>query len=179
MDLRPRRSRLLARGLWLAAAGVVLVSVLVLGVMLVNIARSQIHSGGDPQGRMLAELQPVATAIPPDAQVLQREARESAWTACGGKPQSGGWTWVDVSVNFETSLPPAAVTDAVDRQLTRTGWERGPGPQSTPSGVDVTWVRRLAGGATASARLYPAGKPGVWWLNAMAPPFGTRFLASC
>lgn len=179
MDQPSRRVRLPTRTLWLIAAGVVLVAVLGLGAALVTIGRGDVHSGGDPQGRMLAQLRPVATAVPPGAQVLRQEERDSTWTVCAGQPRSGGWTWVDVAVNFQTSLPPAAVADAVDRQLSQTGWGRGPEALTTPSGGDVTWVRRLADGTRASTRLYPAGKPGVWWLNAMAPPAGTEFVASC
>jgi hypothetical protein len=147
------------------------------GVVAVIFVRPEVHTGGDPQGQMLAELKPVATALPPDAQVLKREEREPVWTTCDGQPRSGGWTWVDVSVNFETSLPPDAVMNAVNRQLSQAGW-KGPEPRGTAA-AGASWGKRLAGGTTAGTQLYSAGKPGVWWLTATAPPMGTEFLASC
>jgi hypothetical protein len=154
----------------LAGAGIV--AAVVVGLLALA-GQGGPHSGGDPGGRILAELKPAAAAVPAGAQVLSHEDSEPSWAACDGAPGSG-WTEASVTVQFSVSLSSSQLVDRADRQLVGRGWRL-----VQASGTGATWTKAVAGGVQAAAVLSPADRSGVWWLRASAPAQGAQFAGNC
>lgn len=170
---------------WPAAVAVALVvTVAVAAVVLVS--RGPTHEGGDPGGHMVAELMPVANAVPPAVHVISRDYRAAAWVECDGAP-GAGWTDPEIAVHFSTPMPSDQVVDRVAQQLTRGGWQLDhartsawPAPRGGPDTyTEAVWRKRLADGATAAAVLHSSDQWHDWWLSASAPPIGTEFPDNC
>jgi hypothetical protein len=171
---------------WLAVAAVVLVAAVATVAVVVLTSRAPTHEGGDPGGRMLAELALVANAVPADVRVISREYRDGSWAECDRAPGSG-WTPPIVSVHFSTPLPPDQLVSRVGQQLTRAAWQldhAGTSAWRPPRGAPDTyteaiWRKRLADGATATAVLHSSDWWHDWWLYASAPPVGAEFPDNC
>jgi hypothetical protein len=61
------------------------------------------HPGGDPDGRLLAALNSVVVAAPPDAQIVYVHKRESHLGSCDGMAGAWGWTNVGFEAGFASS----------------------------------------------------------------------------
>lgn len=166
-----RRRRLLLGAAVVVIAGLAVAGLLVAG-RLVN--RSP-HGDPDPGGRILAGLRTVESAIPADAEVLQRQADEPLWDSCDGRAQTAGWDDVTVSVQFRTTQPPETLLAQVQTALSAAGWHGG-NDFSTPLGPGGRWTRAGTGTPSATATLTPGtrGNGTYWELDALAPPNGQR-----
>jgi hypothetical protein len=166
----PPPSRARPSGRQLAGAGIV--AAVVVGLVALA-GQGERHSGGDPGGRILADLKTATVAVPTDAQVLSHEEVEPSWVACD-RAGGSGWTEARASVQFSTRRAQSQLIDGVDRQLAGRGWRT-----ADASGAGAAWTKALAGDGQAQAALVPAERSGVWWLRLSAPAQGARFAGDC
>ena len=133
------------------------------------------HGDPDPGGRILAALRTVEPAVPPDAEVMLRQAVEPRWDSCDARVGTVGWDDVTVAVQFRTGGPPEAVIARADAVLAAAGWHRTQAFGS-PLGPGMRWARTVAGSTSATATLAPGtnGALTYWDLDAVAPPHGPR-----
>lgn len=152
----------------LAGAGIVAAAV----VGLVALAgQGPPHPGGDPGGRILADLRPAAGAVPAGSEVLSRQESEPSWVTCDGAAGSG-WTEVRVDVQFSAPLSYDQIVAGMNRRLADRGWQQ-------TSAAGGTWTRAVAGGGQAVAALGAGGQAGAWWLYVTAPAQGAQFSENC
>jgi hypothetical protein len=160
--LVPQFSRMIALGL------VLLVACVFLGYRILW------GPEGDPEGRVLHQLQPAAQALPSDAHVIYRYDFEPKWDSCDGRQGTFGWNNVILQIRFESRTPTIALVEHADGTLRRLGWSY----EYDRSG-QVGWTKQLANGSVASAQLSNAvpdqgGLTQKWDLFVGAPPIGTR-----
>jgi len=173
---------------WLGVAAIVLVAVVatVAAAALVLASQEPPHEGGDPGGRMFAQLVPVSHAVPAAVHVISRNYRDASWEECVGAPGSG-WVPTMVSVHFSTSMPPEQVVNRVGQELARGAWQldhvdtlAAPAGRGGPSTyTEAIWRKRLADGTSATAVLHSSDERNDWWLYASAPPLGAEFPDVC
>jgi hypothetical protein len=130
--------------------------------------------GGDPAGRILTQLRSLEEAVPGDATGVSFAARPARREgACPARPaDGGGWGPVAVTIGFAGTGGPSAVLVGVDGTLRALGWR----PASPPAPGAGRWVKEVAPGVTAVARLTqaPSAAGGRWTLTARAHPPGFR-----
>lgn len=133
------------------------------------------HSGGDPGGRVLRELQPVESAIPTGSSMVAVHSYNSSWTKKCPDNSSGqsGWSEVRVNSTFVTALPPTTVVDEVGAVLERQGWTRHDTIGTPGQGTIAHWTKDLGTGKSAQAFAYPvpAGSDS-WFVTATWEPPG-------
>ncbi len=85
-------------------------------------------AGGDRDGRILAALKPVVSAVPPRVTHLTIQSADSTWQgACPGVPDAhGSWAPVIVFAMFYSALPLARIVSHADEVLARLGWHSIP-----------------------------------------------------
>ncbi len=150
-----------------AAGGAVLIDLV--GVGLVVAAPS-----GDPGGRILNELRPVAAALPDGAKIAYRQDIEPRWDSCDGRPGTFGWDDAVVIVHFTTTLSPGAVGAHADAALRPLGWTAN-ATRYQESVFAYTWAKTLRDGTTARAQISNDGQnPDTWDLYAGAALVGPR-----
>lgn len=152
------------------------------------IVRDGRSTGGDPDGRILAALRPVLSAVPADATLISSNARGSTYEKkCPDNPGGrSGWSSVSTYAAFRSTASPVAVIESVGRNLANQGWEPVPVDwdhnawQLEPL---AEWAKPVPHGRTAHAVVYqhPEGSgeaTGSWMLAANAKPPGFA-LAGC
>ena len=122
------------------------------------------HPGGDPNGIILRSLDPVLTAIPPNAVVEYQHGFETTWQeACPDNPSGrSGWWFVEVGVEFRSELSPTVVTSDVGSVLLTKGWRLyRPNPASLAfaAGVEDMLYDRIHLGAFDSNVMLPGDTP--------------------
>jgi hypothetical protein len=147
------------------------------------------HGDPDPGGQTLIALRSIETALPPFAVDVSRQYVEAAWDSCAGRPGTFGWSGIDVYLTFRTAQESSVVVAYVTGRLESIGWTGSEPRTTTPatgspgevlsltSSVRLTFVRTLANGAEAFARLSASTRDGqtiTWSLTATAPPRGHR-----
>jgi hypothetical protein len=152
--------------------GVLLVLVAI--VLTVWVSRSN-HSGGDPGGRILRELQPNLAAVPPGSTDVVTQRFDSVWQEkCPDNPSGqSGWSEVRADASFTTALSKEQVVSSVNAFLAQNGWTRHDESFGPGQGPVAHWTKRLASGVPAAAAVYPvpAGSTS-WFLTATANPPG-------
>jgi len=159
-----RGARFLASGLVLATAGV--------------IAWGFTHGsgrlpGGDPGGRILAQLAPVAGAVPEGVKLNRREFDEPFVDYCD-ETSTRGWTLPTARVNFDWTGAPQEAINLVGQRMQVLGWTLAPGLNQGFLSPVQSWTKRLTEGKVATATLQRTPAPGKWNLTATAPPVGKQ-----
>ncbi len=128
-------------------------------------------AGGDPGGRVLAQIAPVADATPDGVKVNYRNLSEPQVDSCDGRASTRGWSSVVVQVNFDWTGPPQQVIALVDQKMQALSWARGPSGESDflPS---QEWDKQLTNGTTAHTDLAVSPDPKSWTLITFAQPQG-------
>jgi hypothetical protein len=124
---------------------------------------------GDPGGRVLSQLTPVVSAIPPTAHTTYVWKQEPHQDSCDGIAGSQGWSQVVVQSAFTWQGSAQALAAAMSGRLTSLGW----GSQSvetSPVTPEATWTRSLSGESKAQLSVEQQGS--YWQLDAIAPPVG-------
>lgn len=156
----------------------VLFGAIVLGVAAFGVVQWSASgpSGGDPHGQMLAELKPVASAVPPGSSMISTQLFDSTWhSKCPDNPSGrDGWSEVRVNAQFASSLPHAAVVTMIGSFLVKQGWVRHDTIAVRPPGSLAQWSKKLKDGIVADAFVYPlSGEASKsWFLTATADPPG-------
>jgi len=144
-----------------------------LGVLITAVINAAVPTG-DPGGRILAELEPTAAAVPGGANILYRQAVEPRWDSCDGRAGTFGWDDVVLVVHFASGLRPEAVAGNADATLRPLGWVPEYSHQDA-NGMAIGWTKTLSSGATAKAQLTDQDlDPTTWTLYVGAPPVGPR-----
>lgn len=131
---------------------------------------------GDPGGRILAQLKPVAYALPPGSHVNYRHLVEPHQDSCDGNPATRGWSQVVAQTNFDWSGSPQQLVDIIKSRMQALGWSFSP---ATDNGLPAgQWTKTLTGGTTAGTALGVEAGGSAWTLLAIAPPVG-RPAAGC
>jgi hypothetical protein len=161
-----RGARYLASGLVLATAGVIAWGVT---------NGSGRLPGGDPGGRIVAQLAPVATATPKGVKVNYRNFSEPHVDYCDVTSKRG-WTFADVQVNFDWTGSAQDLISLVGQKLQALGWILAPSLDKGLLAPVQSWTIRLTEGSVANATLQvmPAPASGQWNLTADAPPLGRQ-----
>jgi hypothetical protein len=112
------------------------------------------HAGGDPGGRLMAQIAPVVRVVPgfehghirwivfpcdscqfPVTYAIKVEPR---WDSCDGMAGTFGWDPVVIQVGFRWTGSSHALVDLLNERLGARGWARGAAPpwgtMRTPSG---------------------------------------------
>lgn len=159
--------------------------VVVIGLIALLVVRwaSSAPFGGDPRGQILAELEPVVSAVPPGSTEVKTGYKDSTWHGkCPDNPSGqSGWYAVQVSARFVS--PIGDVANAVNARLEHLGWVpsaplRGRAVQSLSTTDSVAhWTKRLRHGLRGDAYAYPVPHTDdsggqVWELSATADPTG-------
>ena len=165
-----RRVRPRARGV--IGLGVVLV----IGVAGLTLWPSR-HDrpGGDPGGRLLTALRPVAAAVPAGATGIAIESSDAVWSpACPDNPGGrAGWSAVRVTARFTDVAPGPRVVDAIGAALGAEGWSRHDASFGPSQGTVARWTKRLDASTMAEATAYPIPVGTTRWnLTATAKPPG-------
>ena len=156
----------------------ILVAVAVVLVGTVGIVAWRVISpsaSGDPGGRVLGQLTPVVSAIPPAATTSYVWKQEPHQDSCDGRAGTQGWSQVVVQSAFTWRGSVQALAAAMANRLTSLGW----GPPSVtvpPVSPEVSWTRSLSGGSHAQLSVSQEGSD--WQLDAIAPPVG-RAASGC
>lgn len=126
----------------------------------------------DPGGRILAQLQPAAAALPADANVIYRHDLKPHWSSCGGRPGTFGWSNVVLQVHFSTQTGANDLLRHARETLVSQGWDQHESPNHSPEFQQ--WTKRLENGTTAALTIDKDWYGhNVWTLLALAPPVGT------
>jgi hypothetical protein len=132
--------------------------------------------GGDPGGRLLAELTAtVAAALPPGADASSVIRREPYKDSCDGRAEARGWQAATVATRLATDLSPNELAAGVDSRIGGLGWRRTRS-ESAPGGAYFRWEKPLSTG-TATLFLNSNESPHPdpahpWALVATAPAVG-------
>lgn len=124
-------------------------------------------SSPDPGGRILAELQTAAAAVPSDASVIYRHDVEPQWDSCDGRADTYGWDDVVVQIHFNSPSSPGRIFGDGISRMAALGWS----VSYQHGDTDLVWTRRLRNGTEGKAAL---SNVGGWTLYASAPPVGPR-----
>jgi hypothetical protein len=134
------------------------------------------HPGGDPGGRILDQLRPVTSSVPPKAKITYKAFSEPTWQNCAGQPeQTEGWNNASLDVSFSWSGSSSALISYVNTQLSKAGW----GAFTSDGSIRIAgdWTKKLRNGTEARVLLQfwgllPSEQPAYWALDAAAPPVG-------
>jgi hypothetical protein len=133
-------------------------------------------AAGDPGGRMLAALRPVASAVPSQARMNWTHFDEPKLDSCDGQPETEGYEPVTVQADFSWQESADTVLASVRHALESTGWRwTGTAPPAFPgqnygtTDAIGTWAKTLPGGRPATAALSTAAAGTEWSLIAEAP----------
>ena len=160
------------------------------GLTTVALQRSD-HAGGDPDGMVLRELAPVASAVPSGSTVVDSRRIDAVWSpACPDNPGGrAGWSGVEVLMRFRSADSVQGIVGTVGTALESQGWTLtqpvdDAAWQYTPV---AEWTRSLPGTTSAKAVVfrYPqdgspaSGTPeSIWMLGAEGKTPGYA-LAGC
>lgn len=150
----------------------ILVTIASSGVVIHASRRESRHPGGDQGGRILALLEPTASAIPKDARIAYRHSIEPFWDSCDGRAGTFGWNDVVVEVHFRTSTKQGAVFAHAASVLARQGWKPETVAQPDGPGFRSDWSKPSA--SSFSVILTNNTPDKAWDLNAEAAPVGQR-----
>ena len=169
-------------------AGVVLV--LAGGLTAFALLRSD-HSGGDPGGKVLRELSPVARAVPSGSTVVDSSRNDAVWSpACPDNPGGrAGWSGVEVITMFKSADSVQEVVGAVATALESQGWTpTSPADDAAWQYTPIAeWKKSLPGTTSAKAVVFqypqngspsPSDSGSVWMLGAEGKTPGYA-LAGC
>jgi hypothetical protein len=114
---------------------------------------------GDPGGRVLRALLPVARAVPPGSGTITTTSRSSEWgSACPDNPGGrAGWSPVTVLTAFVSSLSQGILISDVNMALSRDGWKPAMPRddaqwQYTPI---AEWTKPVHGATSADVVVFP------------------------
>jgi hypothetical protein len=124
---------------------------------------------GDPGGRVLAQLTPTISAIPPASKTTYVWNQEPHQDSCDGLAGSQGWSQVVVQSAFKWPGSAQALAVAMTSRLNFLGWG-SPSVTAPPTLPEATWTKSLSGGSTAQLSVTQQGS--YWQLDAIAPPVG-------
>ena len=169
-----------ARPLLMCRRGVGL-AVLAAVLSAIPTACSDPHPGGDPNGQILHQLEVVDAVLPSGAHVTVKQEIEPKWGPCG----QNGWGDVGVAIVFRSGMSTAQMADWARRVISAHNWAVDSTSPITglPSGSGETdWRVPVETGSAAVILTddVPASigsgaqRPGMWYLQAQAPPEGTR-----
>jgi hypothetical protein len=151
--------------------GVAIAIAVVVGLAAL-LGQGEPHAGGDPGGRILADLRAAAAAsIPAGAHVLSRQDREPVWASCDGGPS--GWSEVGLTVRFADPLPGGELIDGMGRRLAGRGWRL-----EQSSDTAATWSKPPATGHGALLVLTADGA-GTWLARLSAAAEGQVSAEGC
>jgi hypothetical protein len=160
------------RSAWYLGAALI-AAILVVGIW--SVTRSSGHlQGGDPGGRILAQITLVAGATPDGVKVnYPRQLSEPHVDSCDGIASTRGWSLAVVQVNFDWNRSPQEVISLVDRKMQAIGWTRGVSAEENFLPAQQ-WDKQLSEGKTAHTHLVaePGGKS--WTLITFAQPEGKQ-----
>jgi hypothetical protein len=169
-----RQSRIAGRRLFITGRRLFIIGVVVVflaGALAFWFSRPT-RSGGDPGGQILAQLRPVARAVPRTAAVVYAHFDEPSWDSWDGMAGTFGWTDVVSQIHFTWSSTPSTLITYTGDELTKLGW--GSYSQIVENGVPGgEWTKELDNGTLARIQL-GADPGGGWTLFAQAPPVGPR-----
>lgn len=159
-------------------AGLAVMTVVLSGAL---VACSDSHTGGDPNGQILHQLDAVDAVVPAGAHVTVKQETEPTWGPCG----RNGWGDVGVAVVFHSGMSTAQIAGWARRVISEHRWAVDSTSPATglPSGPGETdWRIPVETGSAAviltddvPASIGSGGqKPGMWYLQAQAPPKGKR-----
>jgi hypothetical protein len=159
-----------SRSAWYLCTALI-AAILVVGIW--SLTRTSGHlRGGDPGGRILAHITPVAGATPDSVKVNHRQLSEPHVDSCDGIASTRGWSLAVVQVNFQWSGSPQQVISLVDRKMQAIGWARGQNAEENFLPAQE-WTKQLADGKTAYTHL-EAEDPKSWTLITFAQPEGKQ-----
>ena len=116
---------------------------------------------GDPGGRILAQLRPLRSIVPPGAKVEYAQFLEPRADSCDGNPSTVGWD--PATVNMAFSDPSSSPLPHVAARLQQLGWQVS---EPTVS----SWTKVLKNHTSASANIDLTDK--TWEFVATAPADG-------
>jgi hypothetical protein len=128
---------------------------------------------GDPGGRILDQLRPLATAVPRNAKVDYAHFQEAQLDSCDGVPSTRGWDGPVVQIRFNWNGSTATLLGHANHRLKQLGWKQAAPPSVGPG---AEWTKRLKNGSGVTASLEGFG--GGWTLFAQAPPVG-KLVSGC
>jgi hypothetical protein len=151
------------------------------------------HPGsGDPDGKIMNQLAPAASALPGygtavlpwvreipqslDASYIMRI--EPQQDSCDGMAGTQGWSQVVVQSRFQWGRDLPALVAYVEPRLAKLGWSVV--PQAQPSSpLNQNWTKTLTNGTRADLSVTQEGgtTSSVWQLDALGDPIGKA--ASC
>jgi hypothetical protein len=144
-----------------------------LGVALAGCASdSPRHSGGDPGGTVLKDLQAAVETVPAGSGHIHRSATDATWQAgCSDGTGHAGWGAAQATTRFVTAESESAAIANIDTSLSRLGWTRHDLVVTTGQGPIPHWTKVLDGLKRANAFAYPvpAGSS-QWFLTASWQP---------
>lgn len=133
--------------------------------------------GGDPGGRILAQIAPVGSATPADVTVNYRHLSEPRIDSCDGRASTRGWSLAVVQVNFDWNGTPPDVISLVGQRLRDLGWAHPINAQENFLPAQQ-WDKQLSDGKKAYTHLEAAAGGRTWTLITFAQPEG-RQVSGC
>jgi hypothetical protein len=142
-------------------------------------ASSVHHPGGDPNGRLIAELAPTVRVVPSfevgtvpwisfpcDACKFPKKYAikiEPAWDGCDGRAGTFGWDPAIIQIGFVWIGASEALDTTLNFRLSSEGWARGASPSwSEDQSPDPTWD--FPRGKTASETFSLGNLQGNQWI---------------
>lgn len=130
-------------------------------------------AGGDPGGRILTQIAPVAEATPDGAKLNYRQLSEPRVDSCDGRPSTRGWSQAVVQINFNWNRSPQEAIDLVNKKMQSIGWTLGPKGQENFLPAQE-WDKQLSNGTTSYTHLEAEPGGESWNLISFAQPEGKR-----
>lgn len=146
------------------------------------------HPGGDPAGRLMAEIAPVARVIPgferrvpwiafpcdtcqfPTTYATKIEPQ---WDSCDGMAGTFGWDPVIIQIGFQWKGSDKALMNLLNQRLNARGWARGAVTSwSGDQGPDANWISPLGHGPTEEFALDAPADGLPWMATIEAKPMG-------
>jgi hypothetical protein len=147
-------------------------------------------ASGDPGGKVMGQLAPVATALPgygtgavPWVSDIPQSfgasyaiKMEPQQDSCDGMAATQGWSQVVVQSRFQWSEGLQALVAYTNPRLAKLGWSATPqpsssSPQSTLIVPTGNWTKTLSNGTRADLSVTNEGGS-LWQLDALANPIG-------
>ena len=139
------------------------------------------HPGGDPGGRMFAQLKAVTSAIlPTHAHIAVRQSQfsDAQWLSCPSSPPgSDGWTGPISDIQFGTAITTAALVRRAESVARRQGWT-DPKVSHRDGDLVIEWHRTLDGspaGLQLSNDPFLQSPVTPWNLDATAKALGRQY----
>ena len=150
-----------------------IVAALVTAAVVVVLWQRFSGPGGDPGGRVLAQLAPTVSALPSVSSSNYLWKMEPHQVSCDGRAGTFGWSQVVVQSGFKYVGSPTSLSTLMSIRLQRLGWKvnKREGVSSPPS---FQWHKTLTNGSHAGLQVQQSFTASTWELVAVPPPIGKR-----